>query len=357
MPTYGTSVAPMIAGVGAYFPERVVTNDEVLGFLRDQSTPYLSPEDGAKLMENAALKLSKCGSVQRRWCAPDEWCTDIARKASVEALADADIGAEELDLIIYAGMARAFVEPATAHVLRSELKATNANVFDLGDACAGMIKALEVAGALIKTGAYKTILIATGERTYDWADFRCKTVDELSWKFGSLTVGDAAGALIVKATEDPASAEAPTHWRCFNVIMPDSYATCNIGLNHRIGQRYTLNSHSTRLFYQGREVGITLFQNMMADPRWAEFTCDNVFLHEVGEAVTATAFQLISQSGMCPKEANYRSFYAQHGNVATASLPLAMSYAKREERLKRGSTIAFYCPAAGVQAAMIMFRY
>jgi len=350
-------VAPRIVGVGAYVPHRVVTNDDALKLLYDQSAPYMSPEDCEILISVAKEKLIKSGCQERHWCESNEWCTDIARLASVQALEDAGIGAEQIDLIIFAGMARAFVEPATAHVLRTELKAINANVFDMGDACTGMMKSLEIAGALISSGKYKTILVAVGERTFDWADFRCKTLDELSWKFGSLTIGDAAGALLVQATDDPGLVNNPYHWKFFYNLVSDSYSTCNIGLNHRVGERYRLNSNSTRLYHQGRDAGTALLARVFAEPEWRDYKYENIFLHEVGDIVNKTAFNMIrSINAHLPLE-NYSSFWSKNGNVATASLPLGIWYAKQDGRIKPGNRVAFYCPAAGVQAGIMFFCY
>ncbi|WP_295442800.1 hypothetical protein [uncultured Thiodictyon sp.] len=350
-------VVPRIAGIGAYVPSRVATNDEVLGYLRDQSAPYLSPEDCEALVNTARRKLLNSGCRERHWSAPDEWCTDLARMAAARALEDAAIHPEELDLIIFAGMAKAFVEPATAHVLRHELAATNASLFDLGDACTGIMKGLEVAGALISTGKYRTILVTAGERIFEWADYRCKSLDELTWKFGSLTIGDAGGALIVQATDAPDFVDDPRHWQFFYSFVDDSYSTCNMGLSHRVGEHYRLYSHSTRLFRQGRAAGEALCARLFADPTWREHQYENIFLHEVGNVVCNTAFAILRRIGAHIPLDTYRSVWPEHGNVATASLPLGMWYAKQEGRLRRGNRVAFYCPAAGVQAGIMFFRY
>jgi len=228
-------VASRIKGVGAYVPKRKVTNKDVLALLKADSAEYLDESDLEKLMERARRVLDKSGNVTRYWCEEDQYCTDLARVASEEAMADAGIEAEELDLIIFAGMSKALVEPATAHILRHEIGATRANVIDTQDACTSFMKSMELADSLIKSGNYGTILIATGERTYDWADFACRTLDEFTLKSASLTIGDAAGAVVLQGTEDPFYLDNPKHMRFFYRIMDGTYAVCHIGLNYRFG--------------------------------------------------------------------------------------------------------------------------
>ena len=98
------------------------------------------------LMEKAAHNLEKAGSVIRHWCREDEYCTDIAKQASLKAMEEAGVDPADIELIIFTGMSKAFVEPATANVLQHELGALNANVIDTQDACSSFIKSIQDEG-------------------------------------------------------------------------------------------------------------------------------------------------------------------------------------------------------------------
>ncbi len=349
-------VASRITGVGAYVPERKITNDDVLNLLEKNSAPYLEDKDFNKLIKKAKDTLKKAGSSIRYWCDENQYCTDIAKIAAERAIADAGISAAEIDLIIFTGMSKAFVEPATAHVLRHELGATNANVIDTQDACTSFMKSLELADSLIKTGNYRTILIACGERTYDWADFVCKTVDELKWKFGSLTIGDAAGAMVIQGTEAAPYIEDPRHMRFFYRLDGGSYATCHIGLNFRVGERYRLHSHSARLIRTGYEVMLGLLIEKIAEEPWKDLKYDNLFIHDIGRIIDGMVLPAMREANVHVPD-TYRSFFPEYGNVASASFPLSLYLAKNDGRLKPGNLAIYVCPAAGVQAGIMAFFF
>ena len=349
-------LATRIAGAGAYIPGRRVTNEDVLGMLRDSSKGYLNEEDFEKLVHRAEHLLEKAGSQTRYWCEEDQYCTDIARVAAEKALEDAGVSASELDLIIFTGMSKAFVEPATAHVLRHEIGALNANVIDTQDACTSFMKSVDIADSLIKTGRYRNILVATGERTFDWADFTCKTVYELDWKFGSLTIGDAAGALVLQPTTDPLYTENNRHMRFFNRIEDGTYGICHIGLNYRMGERYRLHSHSSRLIRTGLKVLMELLVDILQEEEWQDFRFDNLFVHDIGKIIDEIVLPTIKKAEVCVPD-TYRSFFPEYGNVGCASLPLGIWLAKEENRLQRGNLSVFACPAAGVQAGGMVFIY
>lgn len=350
------SIKAEIKGIGVYIPERKVTNDDVLEMLRNQSVGYLNNGDMEKILAKARYKLNKSGNDTRFWCGENEFCTDIAKKAAEEALQDAGIGAEEIDLIIFTGMSKAFVEPATAHVLRHEIGAINANVIDTQDACTSFMKSIELANSLIMTGSYNKILIAAGERTFDWADFTCKTVEELAWKFGSLTIGDAAGAMVLEGTEDSSYTEDYRHMNFFYRLADGDYSTCHIGLNHRIGDRYRLHSHSSRLIRLGLEKMMTLMIDLLATEKWHDFQYDTLLLHDIGKMIDEMIIPFLSQAKLCVPE-TYRSFFPQYGNVASVSLPLGMYLAKKDGRMKKGDIVCYFCPAAGVQAGIFVFKF
>ena len=350
------NIASKIVGLGAYVPERRISNDDALDLLRVQSRGYLSPAELATLLEKAKAKLAKAGSQTRFWCRADEYGPEIAGRASQLALADAGLAATDLDLIIYTGMSKAFVEPATGHVLRHLLGATRANVIDTQDACTSFIKSLDLADSLIKTGKCRTILVACGERTFDWADFACKTVDELAWKFGSLTIGDAAGALVVQRTDDPAYADDPRHMRLFHRLADGEFGICHIGLNYSFGERYRLHSHSSRLVRLGLQLMMELLAEILQQDEWRGIQYQNLFIHDIGRIIDDEVIPFVRAANVCVPDA-YASYFPEYGNVASASLPLSMELARRRGALQRGHLADFICPAEGVQAGALVFRY
>ena|GEM_PF-772010 len=352
----GRRIASRIRGVGAYIPERKITNDDVLALLRAGSADYLDESASEKLIERAKCVLAKSGNVTRYWCEEEQYSPDIARVASERALADAGIEAEDLDLIIYAGMSKALVEPATAHILRHEIGATRANVFDVQDACTSFMKSMELADSLIKNGNYRTVLIASGERTYDWADFNCRTLDEFRLKSASLTIGDAAGAIVLQGTHDSSYVDNPKHMRFFYRIVDGTFKMCHIGLNYRFGERYRLSSDSNRLVQTGLKAITDLLIERLGEDEWKDLRYDNLFVHDIGKIIDERVLPFLREANLCVPD-TYRSFFPEYGNVACVSLPLGLWLAKQDGRLKPGNLSVFVCPAAGVQGGMMVFSY
>lgn len=341
-----------ISGIGFHHPKKIVTNDDALNHLYKKSKIYLNKNILDEIITKARSKLEKAGSFTRFWCQEDEYADDLALAASQMALNDAMMKPEQLDLIIFTGMSRLFIEPASAHLIKHKLNALNANVFDMQDACTSFMKAMQISDVFIKAGTYKTILIVDGERTFDWGDFTCKTPDELNWKFGSLTIGDAGGAIILQATDDDEYSH-DNHMRFFYKYDNDSVFTCFIGLNYEAGERYRLHSHSRNLFEIGRRVLSELIVEVIAKNK---LTFDNFFFHDVGKIIiNDNLIPFLKEHGIAIPL--YQTFYETFGNIASASFPCGLFLAKNRGLLKRGSLCAFFCPSAGVQAGIMLFKY
>lgn len=349
-------VATKITGVGSYIPDNEITNDYVLSLLERKSRPYINDDIFDDFLQKTKDKLNRVGSDIRYWCDETEYCTDIAYSAAVTALEDAGVLPEEVDLVIFTGMSKALVEPATAHILSKALGTVNANVLDTQDACTSFMKSMQLADALIKTHQYKKILIASGERSFDWADFTCKTIDEIKWKFASLTIGDAAGAIVLESTTEPEYVNNEKHFKFYYKLFSKFVSNCTIGLNHTIGERYKLFSHSTNLIRNGYSATHDLVHEIFSSDRWVDYMYDRLICHNVGNVVDNYIKEIL-QSANKYYEGKYIPFFAKYGNVASATLPLEMTIARQEKRLNRGDSVMFIVPAAGVQCGIMIFQY
>ncbi len=350
------AVTSEITGIGVYIPKRKITNDDVLEMMKQKSEPYLPGKDLDEILTIAGDRLARAGNVTRYWCEEDEYCTDIAYRASIAALDDAGLKAGDIDLIIFTGMSKAFVEPATAHVLRHKLQALNANVIDTQDACTSFIKSIEIGHALISSGHYRRILIVAGERTFDWADMVCKTKDELAWKFGSLTIGDGAGAVILEATGEDLYMEDGSHMKFSYELSDGQYHLCTIGLNYSLGERYKLYTHTPNLFKSAYVVTRDCVKNYFQSMNNTGILYDNLFYHDVGKLAQDSIRSFLADSSITVKFPE-SSFYSEYGNVASVSLPLSMWRAKEMGYFKKGNLALCIIPASGTQCGIFSLRY
>ncbi len=168
-----------IVGLGSYLPDRVLTNAD-LEKMVDTSNEWI---------------ISRTGIEQRRIADDNIYVTDIATKAALNAIEDANMKPEEIELIILASITPDMFTPSSACVIQKNIGAVNAAAFDINAACSGFAYALTIASQFIKTGYYSNALVIG-------ADVLSKITD---WKDRNTCVlfGDGAGAAVLKAVDAP----------------------------------------------------------------------------------------------------------------------------------------------------------
>src|SRR5438128_8494927 len=172
-----TSVSTVrITGVGVELPADVVTTAEV--------------EERAGLRERFGLEpgwLEHVTGVRtRRWASAEVQPSELATAAGRKALQRAGLDPLEVDTLIFAGITRDCLEPATANLVADAMGARNARVFDLLNACNSLVDALDVGDSLIRSGKAERVLVATGERASLAIGWQARTLEELRQSAASL---------------------------------------------------------------------------------------------------------------------------------------------------------------------------
>ncbi|MEE0944457.1 MAG: beta-ketoacyl-ACP synthase III [Clostridia bacterium] len=162
-----------IIGLGYYAPEKVYDNAYMESIV-ETSDEWITQRTGIK---------------ERHIAADDEFTSDLATKAAQNALKDAGITAEELDLIILTTVTPDYFTPSTACVVQKNIGAVNAAAFDLNAACSGFATAMTVADQFLSNGTYKKVLVVSADalsKATDYAD-----------RGTCVLFGDGAGAVIL----------------------------------------------------------------------------------------------------------------------------------------------------------------
>ncbi|MHC4119817.1 MAG: ketoacyl-ACP synthase III, partial [Planctomycetota bacterium] len=133
----------VVSGYGSFAPEKTLTNDE-LGEMVDTSDEWITTRTGIK---------------SRHITSDKESTALLATEAAKRALAEADLDAEELDIIIVATITPEMVFPSTASFVQRALGANKAWVFDLAAACSGFVYGLSIIQQFIESGRYKNALV------------------------------------------------------------------------------------------------------------------------------------------------------------------------------------------------------
>ena len=163
-----------IAGVGSYVPERVLTNDD-LEKMVDTSDEWITSRTGIK---------------ERRIAAKHRATSDLAAAAALAAMNNANVTADEIDLIILATITPDMPFPSTACVVQRKIGASRAAAFDIEAACSGFIYALEIGQHFIMAHTADTVLVIGAE----------KLSSIVNWKDRNTCVlfGDGAGAAVLR---------------------------------------------------------------------------------------------------------------------------------------------------------------
>jgi 3-oxoacyl-[acyl-carrier-protein] synthase-3 len=335
-----------ITGVGVEVPERIVTSTEV------ERRAGLSERFG---VEPGWLE-QLTGVHERRWAAPEVRPSALATAAGRRALDDARLDPLWLDTVVYAGITRDCLEPATASLVADALGAHNARVFDLSNADNGLVDAVDVADSLVRSGKARRVLVAAGERGSLAANWRAATFDEMLLAVAGLVAGDGGGAMVVEACEDPGRGirsrefrSDATQWRhAIGGWFRDGTQPCEA-----CGSTFerTLRCDGRALFSATVALLRPTMDAVMERTGWEYGDLDLVFCHEPTKRVVESALALLGGPASTADRLWITS--GRYGNTTTMSLPLAMTEARAAGALRPGAKVLVLAPSAGVSAAAV----
>ncbi len=176
-----------IVGTGSYVPDRVLTNED-LSAIVDTNDEWITSRTGIKT---------------RRIAAKDECTSDMAARAALEAMKQAGVKPEEIDLILVATATPDMMFPATACFVQTKIGASKAACLDVSAACAGFLFALEIGQQFITSHTYETVLVIGAEKLSsitNWTD-----------RNTCVLFGDGAGAAILRHRDESTHGVISTH--------------------------------------------------------------------------------------------------------------------------------------------------
>ncbi len=341
-----------IASVACSMPERVVTNDELLAEVAAHSAALLDGQLEAVLRQLRALfRLS--GTRERRRRAPGERAFDFARRAAEQALERASLRPEDIDLLLYVGVGRGWIEPGMATFFLHKLGMTRATGFDLLDACLSWLRALHVACHFLRNGVYRHVMILNAEfNTPEYMRMAIGHPDEVAYRFAQLTIGEAATATILS----PGTAAPEPHFE-FRTD-PSRHDLCKIPLPHLAsysdGERcpaldpLVFFAYSAELFAAAQEMIPALFAS---SPELQRRRYDIVFSHAASKLIMDDLARRLGA------EDRLVNLYPLFGNTVSASIPSAMAWAVDTGRLRRGMHMGLCMGSAGFSAGLCHMVY
>ena len=322
----------LLAGLGSYTPERILTN-----------------ADFEKLLETSDTWIrERTGIRERHVAAADETTGQMATAASRAALAEAGMAAEDLDTIICATATPDRLLPSTAVDIQAMLGASNARAFDISAACSGWIYGLVVANGMIADGAAEKVLVIGAEKLtaiMDWQDRSTAVLFGDGAGAAVLTRGDGSRGIVSSYLKSDGKL-AELLWRPGGgTIHPPSEAM--------------LADRSYYIRMAGREV----FKNAvrsMADAASRALESAGVTGDQVDLLVPHQAnLRIIEATANHANIAMDRVYVNvdRYGNTSSASIPIALDEARRAGRLKPGMTVLLVTFGAGFTWGAMVLKW
>lgn len=340
--------------IEAVLPTRKLTNDDVIGEVLAQSRDTLGGQALLNLEKALNILFSAAGTEVRYVRTEEETAADLTRNAGERALQSAGMSPADVDLLMYVGVGRGFLEPATANVFQDQLGLRNATCFDVLDACASWLRAVHIAQAFLRSGDYKTVMILNGEfNVREYVDFRFDALDDLRHNFASCTIGEAATATILCRTDEDAEYYATFKtWgelrHLCMIPLPNAGQVHGAPLpGHSTSLRFF--SYSKELMEQGME---KLVRHYREDAMINGYVPDIAFGHAASDGAST---RVATECGAPPSLFYYT--HSRFGNTVSASVPLAMACARSEGRLKDNQKVIIGMASAGLSTAWTRFRY
>jgi len=324
-----TVTRSVVLGCGSYLPRHVLTNEDL----------------ARKVDTSDAWIRQRTGIRERRIAAPAERTSDLAIAAARDALDGAGIDAKSIDLIILATSTPDNTFPAAAVSVQAGLGITHGAAFDVQAVCTGFIYALATADGLIRTGAFRRALVIGAEtfsRLLDWSD-----------RGTCVLFGDGGGAVVLEAALQPGSREdrgiLTMQLRSDGRFKDKLYVDGGPSSTGTVGH----------LRMEGREV----FKHAVA-----------VISDVVEGAFAATGYSAADIDWFVPHQANRRiidgsahklgiapekivTTVDRHGNTSAASIPLALSVAVKDGRIKAGDLVLLEAMGGGFTWGAVLMRW
>lgn len=320
-----SDVHATITGLGAYAPERVITNDE-LSQLVETSDEWI---------------VERTGIRERRIAADEQALSDLCLPAAEEALNQAGLDGKDVDLIVVATVTPDMMFPSTSALLADQLGATDAAAYDLSAGCTGFMYAVAQAYGMVAAGLAQRALVVGGDvlsRILDWSD-----------RSTVVLFGDGAGAVVVEPSDEP------------------GFLAFELGADGAGGEHLWLPGSGSRLFAEpdrvvkmnGREV-FKFATRVLVDSARAVLDQQGMRVEDVDVYVPHQANVRIIDHAT--KKLGIPSDRVvinvdRYGNTSSGSIPLALADAQADGRLRAGSLVLMTGMGAGLTWGSALMRW
>ena len=324
-----TRTSVVVRGTGHYLPDRALLNEE---FERTLDT-------------NDEWIRTRTGIRKRHFAAPGECTSDLAIMAGKEALADAELDGKDVDLIVLATSTPDNTFPSTATRVQAELGMVHGYGFDLQAVCAGFVFALANASALLRAGEARRALVI-GAETFS-------RILDMSDRSTCILFGDGAGAVLLEVEESDSSDEprgvlsTDIHsdgcYRDLLFVDGGVSSTGTIGYVRMNGKE--VFRHAVVKLVDSAKAALDKAGLKAQDIDW-------LVPHQANKRILA---KMADRLGV--EESRVVVTVQDHGNTSAASIPIALSTARSQGRIKNGDLVLMNAIGGGLAWGAVVVRW
>ncbi len=327
-----------IAGVGHYVPERIVTNDD-LSKIIDTNNEWI---------------VERTGIHERRFIDPaKDTVANMAAKASRMALERANMKAEDIDMIVFATITSDYYFPGSGVLLQRELGLESIPAMDIKNACSGFIYALSTADQFIKTGMYKNVLVIG-------AEIQSSALDLSDRGRGTAVIfGDGAGAAVLTASDSQGILS--THLHSDGRFAEELYVKDPGGSrsNEERQPEQITDTSGFKVYMNGNLVFkhavvrfMEVIQEALDQNKLSKEDIDLLVPHQANLRIS----NYIQQKLELPADKVYNNIM-RYGNTTAGSIPIAMSEAWDEGKIKEGDLVCLAAFGSGFTWASALIKW
>jgi 3-oxoacyl-[acyl-carrier-protein] synthase-3 len=310
-----------IIGSGSYLPDRVLTNQDLEKML-DTTDEWITTRTGIK---------------QRHIIADGQVTSDMAYEASKKALQNANLEAQDIDLIILATTTPDKIFPSTACTLQAKLGIPECPAFDVQAVCSGFIYALSIAEKFIKTGTSTTALIVGADAMSRITDYKDRS-NAILW-------GDGAGAVILKKSNEPGILSTHIH-------AQGKYEDMLHVPRRNDGESDTIEMQGNQVFKMAVNTLDTIVDQTLDANQLKKSDIDWLVPHQANiRILDATAKKLSMSMDKVIVTID------KHGNTSAASIPLAFDEGVKAKKIKKGQIVLMEAFGGGFTWGSALIKY
>ena len=330
-----------ITGMGMYVPENIVTNKDLTS-LMDTSHEWI---------------IERTGIEERRHIKKGDGNTTATMgvKAAKIAIEGADIDKNDIDLILFATLSPDYYFPGSGVIVQQHLEIPTCPAMDIRNQCSGFIYALSTADQFIKTGMYKNILIIGSENHSGGLDMTTRG------RGVSVIFGDGAGAVVLSRSEDPDKRILSTHLHSEGQFA-EELALIGPSTNRWVPEILEANDPTDISYYPNMN-GQLVFKNAVV--RFSEVILEglqqnNMTPEQIDMLIPHQANLRISQFIQRKFGLNDDQVYnniMRYGNTTAGSIPIAMTEAWEEGKIKSGDLVVLAAFGSGFTWGSALIRW